>query len=169
MQALRFAVSCFVIVACPIVARGQAPAPAAPPIIPYGAPISLAAATKILDAAQAEAERQGWPVAIAVVDNAGFLTAFRRLDDTQFGSVEVAVQKAKTSALFRRPTKALEDVIAQGGAGLRVLKLPGATPIEGGLPIVVEGKIVGAIGVSGVQSTQDAEVAAAGLKAIQGD
>ena len=133
---------------------------------PYGAPINLAMAKKVLAAAEAEANKQSWPVCIAVVDCSGYLVAFQRLDNTQLGSVEVAIEKAKTSALFRRPTKAFEDVIAQGGAGLRVLRLPGL-PIEGGLPIVHEGKVIGAVGVSGVTSTQDAEVAKAGLTALE--
>jgi uncharacterized protein GlcG (DUF336 family) len=122
---------------------------------------------KVLAAAKAEAEANSWPVAIAVVDGGGHLVAFQRLDNTQYGSINVALEKAKTSALFRRPTKAMEDALAQGGAGLRVLALPGATPVEGGVPIVIDGKLVGAVGVSGVQSTQDAQVATAGAKAVQ--
>lgn len=150
------------------VASAQPPAPApAPPPPPYGAPIGLEAAMKVLAAAKAEAEANSWPVAIAVVDGGGHLVAFQRLDNTQYGSINVALEKAKTSALFRRPTKAMEDALAQGGAGLRVLALPGATPVEGGVPIVIDGKLVGAVGVSGVQSTQDAQVATAGAKAVQ--
>lgn len=161
------------VVALPRFAVGQTPAPPAPPaaapapMLPYGTPIDLATATKVLDAAQAEADRQSWPVAIAVVDPAGFLVAFRRLDNTQYGSVTVSIEKAKTSAQFRRPTKVFEDILAQGGSGLRILALPGATPLEGGVPIVVDGKIIGAIGVSGVQSSQDAIVAAAGAAAVK--
>jgi uncharacterized protein GlcG (DUF336 family) len=131
----------------------------------YGIPLGLTDARRVIAAAEAEANRQGWPVAIAVVDPSGFLVAFARLDNTQLGSVEVAIEKARTSALYRRTTKELEDRLVQGGANLKVLRLPGL-PIEGGVPIVVEGKIVGAIGVSGVQSTQDAQVAMAGMKAI---
>jgi glc operon protein GlcG len=134
--------------------------------IPYGEPISLADATKVIAAATAEADKSHWPVAIAVVDYAGFLVAFHRLDNTQLGSVEVAQEKAKTAALFRRPTKVFEDGIATGGVNLKFLKLPGATPLEGGLPIIRGGKIIGAIGVSGVKSTEDGQVAAAGLEAI---
>jgi glc operon protein GlcG len=135
--------------------------------IPYGEAISLEQAKKIMAAAEAEAKKNEWPVAIAIVDQAGFLVAFQRLENTQLGSVEVALQKAKTSALFRRPTKVFEDGLAQGGANLRFLKLPGALPLEGGLPIVHEGKIIGAIGVSGVKSTEDAQIASAGLKALE--
>lgn len=149
--------------------QAQAPAaPAAPPAppMPYGTPINLETAQKVLASAKAEADKNGWPVAIAVVDTGGFLVAFHRLDNTQLGSVNVAIEKAKTAALFRRPTKAFQDILATGGDGLRILALPGATPLEGGVPIVVDGKIVGGIGVSGVQSSQDAQVAAGGLSAL---
>jgi glc operon protein GlcG len=141
-------------------AQAQAP-------IPYGEPIKLEAALKVIAAAEVEANKNSWPVAIAVVDCGGHLVAFHRLDNTQLGSVEVALQKAKTSALFRRPTKAFEDTLAMGGASLKILSLPGALPVEGGLPIIVDGKIVGAIGVSGVKSTEDAQIAAAGLEALK--
>jgi glc operon protein GlcG len=135
--------------------------------IPYGAPITLAQARKVVAAAEAEAVKQNWPVAIAVVDAGGHLVLFQRLDNTQLGSIEVSLQKAKTSALFRRPTKVFEDGLKTGGENLRVLKLPQALPIEGGLPIIVDGKIIGAIGVSGVKATEDAQVATAGLAALK--
>ena len=128
--------------------------------------MATATAQKILAAAKVEADNNQWPVAIAVVDTAGYLVAFHRLDNTQLGSVDVALGKAKTAVLFRRPTKAFQDVMAQGGAGLRILALPGATPVEGGLPIVVDGKIIGGIGVSGVQSSEDAQIAGAGIAAL---
>ncbi|WP_422927863.1 GlcG/HbpS family heme-binding protein [Singulisphaera sp. PoT] len=134
--------------------------------IPYGDPIRLEAALKIVAAAEAEAKKHNWPVAIAIVDNSGFLVAFHRLDNTQLGSIEVAMEKAKTSVLFRRPTKVFEDTLAQGGAGLRVLRT-GAMPVEGGLPILKDGKIIGAIGVSGVKPNQDGEVAQGALKAVE--
>jgi uncharacterized protein GlcG (DUF336 family) len=145
---------------CGSAAWAQAP-------IPYGEPISLADAAKAIAAATAEADKNRWPVAIAVVDYAGYLVAFHRLDNTQLGSVEVAQEKAKTAALFRRPTKVFEDGLAAGGANLKFLKLPGATPLEGGVPILKGGKIIGAIGVSGVKSTEDAQIAAAGLAALK--
>lgn len=141
-------------------ARAQEP-------IPYGAPINLETALKVVAAAEVEAKKQNWPVAITVVDCAGFLVAFHRLDNTQLGSVEVSLEKAKTSALFRRATRTYEDTLAQGGANLKVLRVP-ALPIEGGLPIIRDGKIIGAIGVSGVKSTEDAQVARAGLAALEG-
>ena len=133
---------------------------------PYGEAITLEQATSVIAAAGEEAEKNKWPVAIAVVDGGGYLVAFARLDNTQLGSVEVAIQKAKTAAIFRRPTKAFEDMLAGGETGMRVLKLPNALPIEGGLPIVRDGKIIGAIGVSGVKSTEDGQIASAGLTAI---
>lgn len=143
-------------------ARAQAP-------IPYGEPISLEQARKVIAAAEVEAKKNNWPVAIAVVDGAGFLVAFQRLDNTQLGSVKVAIQKAETSAKFRRATKVFEETLEKGGANLKLLKLPDALPIEGGLPIVHEGKIIGAIGVSGVKSNEDGQIAAAGLEALKSE
>lgn len=134
--------------------------------LPYGPAISLEQARQVIAAAEAEANSNHWPVAIAVVDGAGFLVAFARLENTQLGSIEVALQKARTSAHFRRPTKVLEETLAAGGANAKILSLPGALPIEGGLPIVHNGQIIGAIGVSGVKSTEDAQIATAGLSAL---
>ena len=133
----------------------------------YGPPITLDHARKIIAAAEAEAAKQKWPVAIAIVDGAGHLVAFARMDNTQFGSIEVAKEKAKCAALFKRSTKVFEDGLATGGANLRILKVPGVIPIEGGLPIIHEGKIIGAIGVSGVKANEDGQVAQAGLDAIK--
>lgn len=118
-----------------------------------------------MEAAEKMASQKNWPVAIAIVDGGGHLVLFARIDNTQFGSVDVAIQKAKTAALFRRTTKEFEDRIALGGANLKILSLP-VTPVEGGVPIVIDGKIVGAIGVSGVLSTQDGEVATAGSQSV---
>lgn len=146
-------------------ACAQTPPPAPP--LPYGEAISLEQARKVIAAAEVEAKKNNWPVAIAVVDGSGFLVAFQRLDNTQLGSVEVSLEKARTSALFRRPTKAFEDILAMGGANNKLLKLPGALPIEGGIPIVVGGKIIGAIGVSGVKSSEDGQIAAAGADALK--
>jgi uncharacterized protein GlcG (DUF336 family) len=135
--------------------------------LPYGAPIPLAQARTVLAAAQAEANKNNWKVAVAIVDSGGHLVAFERMDTTQYGSVDVALEKARTSAGFRRPSKAYEDLVAAGGAGLRILSLTGATPIEGGVPLVAGGKIVGAIGVSGVTSAQDGQIARAGAAALR--
>lgn len=142
-----------------------APTAAPTPLVPYGVPISLADAKKVIQAAEVEAQKQGWPVAIAVVDPSGFLIAFSRLDNTQLASIEVAIEKARTSSLFRRTTKELEDRLIPGGANVKLLRLP-AMPIEGGVPIIVDGKLVGSIGVSGVQSNQDAQVANAGMQVM---
>ena len=135
--------------------------------LPYGAPIGLAEAKRVIAAAQAEATKNKWSVAVAIVDNGGHLVAFERMDTTQFGSVQVAQDKASTAVGFRRPSKAFEDTVAQGGAGVRIVKLAGATPIEGGIPLVAGGKIVGAIGVSGVTSQQDGQIAGAGAAALK--
>ena len=142
-------------------ASAQAPPPA------YGSPISLEQAKKVMAGAEAEAKKNNWPVAIAVVDTGGHLVAFSRLDNTQIGSVDIAIGKAVTANNLKRPTKALQDGIAQGGANLRLLAVKGITPLEGGVPIVVDGKIIGGIGVSGVMSNQDAECAIAGANAAK--
>lgn len=130
---------------------------------PYGAEIGADLAKKIAAGALAESKKNGWRMAIAVVDNHGFLVYYERMDDTQTASVGVALDKAKAAAMYRRPTKAFEDGVAKGRVAL--LGLAGATPIEGGLPIMSGGKVIGAIGVSGANSDQDAAAAAAGLKA----
>lgn len=153
-------------------AQTQAPAapaaaqPAGPPPA-YGPGITLQAAKAAMVAAEDEARKNGWPVAIAIVDSSAKLVMFSKLDNTQHGSVEIAIGKAETAVNLRRPTKALQDGIAQGGANLRLLAVPGLMPLEGGIPIVADGKIIGGIGVSGVTSQQDAEVATAGLKALR--
>jgi uncharacterized protein GlcG (DUF336 family) len=126
---------------------------------PYGAPISLETAKKIAPAALAEARKNGWTMAVAVVDPAGDLVYFERMDNTQLGSVNIAIAKARSSARFKRPTKVFEDMIASGGNGLRALGLEGAVPVQGGFPLVMEGKIIGAVGVSGGTSEQDTQCA----------
>ncbi len=132
----------------------------------YGANVNLEQAKKIVAAAAANARSQNLPMAIAVVDNAGQLVAFERMDNTQTGSIAVSQDKAVSSAMFRRPTKAFQDAVAGGGAGLRVLTLRNANAVEGGLPIVVDGKIMGAVGVSGGSAEQDGVVAKAGLDGL---
>lgn len=126
--------------------------------------LTLADAKKIAQAAEQEALVNQWPVVIAILDDGGHLLYLQRLDNTQFGSIQVAIEKARAAIAFRRPTKVLEDNINQGH--LRYLNLPGALPIEGGLPIVINGQFVGAIGVSGVRSNQDAQIAQAGITAF---
>lgn len=133
----------------------------------YGVNINLEQAKKAIAAGQVEARKSSWPVAIAIVDNSGLLVAYERLDNTQTGSVQVAIDKAVSAAMYRRPTKAFQDVVAGGGAGLRILGLRGASPVEGGLVLMMDGKIVGGIGVSGVNADQDGMVAKAGADVIK--
>jgi uncharacterized protein GlcG (DUF336 family) len=137
-------------------------------VVPLGPPIGVEEARRAAAAALAEARRNGWLMAVAVVDPAGVLVTFERMDDVQRGSIEVAIAKARSAALFKRPTKAFQDALAGGGVGLRVLALEGAVAIEGGLPILVGGKLVGAIGLSGDLSENDGKCAAAGVAAIAG-
>jgi uncharacterized protein GlcG (DUF336 family) len=126
--------------------------------------LSIDDAHKMAAAARAEAKAQGWSVVIAIVDDGGHLVYLERLDGTQKASSEIAIAKARTAIMFKRPSKVLEDAVA--GGRVAVMSLPGVTPVEGGLPIVVDGHFLGAIGVSGVQSSQDAQVARAGLEAL---
>jgi uncharacterized protein GlcG (DUF336 family) len=132
----------------------------------YGPSITADTAKQIAAPAIAEARKNQWTMAIAVVDTAGELVYFERMDDTQVGSVDVAISKARSAARFKRPTKAFQDALAAGGEGLRILALNGAIPVDGGLPLVVGGKIVGAIGASGGTSAQDGQVAAAGAAVL---
>jgi glc operon protein GlcG len=134
---------------------------------PYGAPMSLDVAKKAMAAAEAEAKKNDWPVAIAILDTTGSLIMLQKLDNTQTGSVEVAIGKARTALDFKRPSKAMQDAVAGGGVGLRILSARNVMALEGGVPVVVEGKVVGAIGASGVMSNQDAQVAMAGAEAAK--
>ena len=131
----------------------------------YGPAISLEQAKKLAAGAAAEANRNNWKVAIAVVDPHGFLEYYEMMDDTQTASATISVEKARTAATFRRPTKMLEDAITSGRHAL--LSMPGMTPIEGGLPIVIDGKVIGGVGISGLTSPQDGQVAQAGLDALK--
>lgn len=133
----------------------------------YGPPITLEQAKKVAAAAEAEARKNKWNVFIVVVDSSTNIVLLHRMDDTQLGSLNVAQKKAFTAAAFRRSTKTFEDGIASGGVGLRILGNDQAMPIEGGLPIIVDGKVIGAIGVSGVTSQQDGIVAKAGAEALK--
>jgi uncharacterized protein GlcG (DUF336 family) len=148
-------------------AVAQTPAPPAPPAMPpYGAPIGLEAARKVIAGAEAEARKNNWNMVIVVLDPGANLVALERMDGASLGSIEVAKDKARTAILFRRPTKVFQDAVAQGGANLRLLTLTGLTAVDGGLPIVVDGKIVGAVGASGAASDQDAQCAKAGIDAL---
>lgn len=137
------------------------PASAQGPML-YGAPITIDHAKKIAAAAVAEARRNNWMMAVAVVDPAGELVYFEKIDGTQAASIDIAIDKARSSARFKRPTKAFQDELAKGGEGFRFLGLRGAVPAEGGVPIVMDGRLVGAIGVSGGTGQQDAQSATAG-------
>jgi glc operon protein GlcG len=127
--------------------------------------ISLAAAERIADAAQAEAGRRGATVVIVVVDDGGYPIVLRRLDDTQVASVEVGIGKARTAAIFRRPSRVFEDQVKNGRVA--ALALPGATPLQGGIPIELDGRVIGAIGVSGNTPQEDEDIALAGAAAAK--
>ena len=132
---------------------------------PYGLSISIDQAKKAMVAAEAEARKNNWQVVISIVDTGGHLVMLQRLE-AQNASVDISIGKARTAVNFRRPTKALEDSMAAGGSALRILALRDTTPLQGGLPIVVDGKIIGGIGVSGVLAPQDEMVAKAGADTL---
>jgi uncharacterized protein GlcG (DUF336 family) len=149
----------------PTVASAPAPQAITPP--PYGAPITLEMAKKVMAAAEAEAEKNKWPVVITILDSGGNIVMLHRYEDAQLASLPLAEGKARTALMFKRPSKALEDAVAAGGAGLRFAALQNVTPLSGGNLILVDGKIVGAIGVSGVTSAQHAQIVQAGLDAVK--
>ena len=132
----------------------------------YGTAITLDAAKRVASGAIAEAKKNNWLMAVAIVDPAGDLVYFEKMDDTQTGSVNVAQAKARSSARFKRPTKAFQDGLTATPDGIRIMAIEGAVPVEGGVPIAVEGKIVGAIGVSGGTSAQDGQCAKAGIESL---
>jgi uncharacterized protein GlcG (DUF336 family) len=142
------------------VALAQAP-------IMYGPSITADTAKKVAAPAVAEAKKNNWAMAVAIVDTAGDLVYFERMDDTQVGSVDIAIDKARSAARFKRPTKVFQDGLAAGGAGLRLLGLKGAVPVDGGVPLTAGGKIVGAIGCSGGTSEQDGQCAQAGAGTLK--
>src|SRR4051812_4790188 len=145
---------------------GNAPPMQSPYLTPIGPSVTLDVAKKAVAAAAAEAKKNGWLMAFAVVDPAGTLVYYEKTDNTQLGSANVAVDKARSAALYKRPTKALQDALAGGGAGLRILALQGAVPVEGGLPLVHDGKLIGAIGASGDTSEHDGQCAQAGVQTL---
>jgi uncharacterized protein GlcG (DUF336 family) len=132
----------------------------------YGPSINLETARKVAAAAVAEVKKNNWTMAVALVDTAGELVYFEKIDGTQTGSVRVSMDKGRSAALFKRPTKAWQDALAAGGDGLRILGIAGAVPVEGGVPLLIDGKIVGAIGVSGGSSAQDGVAARAGADSL---
>ena len=135
--------------------------------IPFGTPITMERAQGLVKAAVDEATKRGWAMNVAVVDPNGTLVYYEKIDNTQIGSAQFAISKARSAALFKRPTKWFQDQVSKGGDGLRYLGLEGATPLEGGIPIVMEGKIVGAIALSGGTSSQDAQCAQVGADALK--
>ena len=137
----------------------------AKPELPVKKILTLDAAKKIAGAAEAEAKKRGATVVIVVVDDGGHLLLLERLDDTQVASVEVGIGKARTAAIFRRPSKEFEDQIKNGRVASLVL--PGATPLQGGIPLTVDGKVIGAIGVSGNTPQEDEDIARVGAAAFK--
>jgi uncharacterized protein GlcG (DUF336 family) len=166
----ELACACAVVVFAVVLpaAWAQAPVPEAMPFdIPYGTPIDMDTAHKAIMAAAAEAKKHNWKMAISVVDPAGQLIAHATMDGTQYASIEIAQAKARTAALFRRPSKLFADSVNGGSpSGLAVLSLSHSMATEGGFPIVVDGKVIGAIGASGGAATKDGGVAKAGLDAV---
>jgi len=134
---------------------------------PYGLSINLETAKKVAAPAIAEAAKNKWTMAVAILDTAGNLVYFEKMDGTQTASVKVAIGKGRSAVLFKRPTKVFQDGVAAGGEGLRLLGLQGAVPVEGGLPLLMDGKIVGGIGVSGGTSQQDGVAAKAGADSLK--
>lgn len=132
----------------------------------YTTPITLELAKRVVLQAEREAEANGWNMVIAVVDSSGHLVTLHKMDHAQYGSIPIAQAKAMTAVNFKRPTKFFEDAIAAGGLGLRLLSTEGLCPLEGGIPLFSAGAIIGAIGVSGAQSTQDGQVAQAGALVV---
>ena len=155
----QFLFAAAAMLACATVATSQT--------MSYGPNINVETAKKLAAPAIAEARKNNWNMAIAIVDTAGDLVYFEKMDDTQAGSVQIAQSKARSAARFKRATKVFQDGLAAGGVGLRLLALEGAVPVEGGIPLVSGGKIVGAIGASGGTSEQDGVVAQAGASALK--
>jgi glc operon protein GlcG len=134
---------------------------------PYGPNVTLENAKKAAIPAIAEAEKNHWNVAVAIVDTSGNLVYYEKMDNTQLGSAAIAVDKAKTAALFKRPTKAFQDAVGATPDGARVVSMHNVIAVEGGIPLLMDGKIVGAIGVSGATSAQDAQCAKAGADVLK--
>ena len=132
----------------------------------YGPPITLEQARKAMRAAGEEARKNNWPMVVAVVDSGGHLVLLERADNAQYGSIRVAQLKAETAVAFKRPTRALEQALEAGGVNLRLLSIPGATTVDGGFPLIRDGRVVGAIAASGMLPAQDAQVARAGVAAL---
>src|SRR5262249_17787350 len=143
LQTIAIATTLLVGAAIPAGAQQSPPPAPPPPTTPYGLPIGLDAAKKAMAAAEAEAKKKNWPMAIVMLGSTGHTVMMERLDNTQYGSIGVAEDKAHSALDYRRPSKVFEDLVAQGGMNLRILRLRGAAPFEGGVPIMADGKIVG--------------------------
>ena len=155
--------SAFFFVALTATAQNTAPKPP----VAYGENITLEAAKKLAADSEKFAAEKQWTIIVAIVDTGGNLVLLQKMDNTQIGSIDVAIAKAKTANAFKRPTKTFEDGLAAGGSSVRILNVPGITPVDGGEPIYSNGKIIGAIGVSGMSSTQDGEVVKAALASFK--
>ena len=136
-------------------------------VVAYGENITLEAAKKIAADCEKFAVNKQWPIVVAIVDTGGNLVLLQKMDNTQLGSIDVSIAKAKTANSFKRPTKAFDDQLAAGGASLRIFSVPGITAVEGGEPIYSNGKIIGALGISGMSPSQDGEVAKAALANVK--
>ncbi len=156
----------FALLALPAVKPAAAQEVESTALPPYGPAITLDQAKRVMAAAELEAAENTWQVAITILDSGGNLVMFHKIDNAQLSATTVSEGKARTALEFKRPSKDLDDAIARGGAGNRLLALKNITPIEGGLPIMLDGKIIGAIGVSGAISAQDSQVAKAGIGAL---
>jgi len=152
----------FILVAITATAQSTSKGPVA-----YGENITLEAAKKIATECEKFATEKQWTIIVAIVDTGGNLVLLHKMDNTQIGSVDVALGKAKTANAFKRPTKSFEDGLAAGGTSIRILNVPGITPVDGGEPIYSNGKIIGAIGISGMSSAQDGEVVKAALATVK--
>ena len=168
-----FAVACAVaaglVLAGPVVGPALAqqlqpvPTGATPP---YGPPITLDQAKRVMAAAELEAAKNSWQVGITILDSGGNLVMFHKIDNAQLSAITTSEGKARTALEFKLPSKALDDAIANGGAGMRLLALKDITPLQGGVLVLVDGKIIGAVGVSGALSSQDEQVAKVGADAL---
>ncbi len=133
---------------------------------PYGPAITFEQAKKVMAAAEAEAVKNNWSVVITIIDSGGQLVMVHRMDNTSYGSIRVSEGKARTALDFRRPSSGFDGALAQGGVGLRILSIPGIMPIQGAVPIILDGKVIGAIGTSGVRAEQDEQISMVGAAAV---
>jgi glc operon protein GlcG len=160
LRVVKMQITLMITLLCAVSVLAQAPNA-------YGPPVSVENAKKAAASALAEARKGNWRMAVAVVDTGGILVYYEKMDNTQIGSADIAIEKARTAVRFKRPSKAFQDSVAGGGAGLRALHLPGAVPLEGGIPLMINDQIVGAIGVSGDSGDHDSVCATAGAATLK--